>query len=63
MRRFALDGIRHLHIRRDIEAHGRLAAGRDRIQNDGVSYATTPSFNFAAIGVLAILIALYALFW
>lgn len=38
-------------------------AGRDRIQNDGVSYATTPSFNFAAIGVLAILIALYALFW
>ncbi|KRB07565.1 sodium/sugar symporter [Lysobacter sp. Root690] len=38
-------------------------AGRDRIQGDGVSFATSPSFNVAAVGVLAILIALYALFW
>ncbi|QWF17401.1 sodium/sugar symporter [Lysobacter capsici] len=38
-------------------------AGRDRIQGDGVSFATSPSFNIAAVGVLAILIALYALFW
>lgn len=37
--------------------------GRDRIQGDGVSFATSPSFNIAAVGVLAILIALYALFW
>jgi SSS family solute:Na+ symporter len=38
-------------------------AGRDRIQGDGVSFATSPSFNVAAVGVVAILIALYALFW
>ncbi|UJB18872.1 MULTISPECIES: sodium/sugar symporter [Lysobacter] len=41
----------------------RSGAGHDRIQSDGVSYATTPSFNVAAIAVVAILIALYALFW
>ncbi|MGH8079825.1 MAG: sodium/sugar symporter [Lysobacter sp.] len=38
-------------------------AGRDRIQSDGVSFSTSPSFNAAAIAVVAILIALYALFW
>ncbi|ALN65885.1 sodium/glucose cotransporter [Lysobacter antibioticus] len=38
-------------------------AGRDRIHTDGVSYATAPSFNIAAIAVLAILVALYTLFW
>lgn len=41
----------------------RTAAGSDRIRGDGVSYATAPSFNIAAVAVLAILIALYALFW
>ena len=38
-------------------------AGVDRIRHDGVSYATAPSFNLAAIAVLAILVALYAVFW
>lgn len=38
-------------------------AGRDRIATDGVSYETAPSFNIAAVAVLAILVALYALFW
>ena len=36
---------------------------RDRIRTDDVSYATAPSFNVAAISVLAILAALYATFW
>jgi len=37
--------------------------GRDRIRHDGVSYATAPAWNIAALAVLAILIALYAAFW
>jgi solute:Na+ symporter, SSS family len=35
----------------------------DLIRTDDVSYATPPSFNFGALGVIAILIALYAVFW
>lgn len=38
-------------------------AARDRIRHDGVSYATAPAWNVAALGVLAILVALYAAFW
>jgi SSS family solute:Na+ symporter len=38
-------------------------AARDRIRHDGVSYATAPAWNMAALAVLAILIALYAAFW
>ncbi len=38
-------------------------AARDRIRHDGVSYATAPAWNIAALAVLAILIALYAAFW
>lgn len=37
--------------------------GRDRIRHDGVSYATAPAWNVAALAVLAILVALYAAFW
>lgn len=37
--------------------------GRDLIRTDDVGYATPPSFNAGAAGVLAILVALYALFW
>lgn len=35
----------------------------DRIRTDDVSYATSPSFNIASIGVIAITTALYAAFW
>lgn len=38
-------------------------AARDRIRHDGVSYATAPAWNMAALAVLAILIALYVAFW
>lgn len=39
------------------------ANGRDFIRTDDVSYRTTGGFNVAAIGVVAILTALYAVFW
>ena len=39
------------------------AAGRDRISMAGVSYRTTAAFNAAGLGVIAILIALYATWW
>lgn len=38
-------------------------AARNRIDVRGVSYATTTSFNVAALGVVAILVALYATWW
>ena len=37
--------------------------GRDMIRTDDVRYGTPPSFNIGAVGVIAILIALYATFW
>ena len=39
------------------------AAGTDRIRTDDVSYATPASFNLGAVGVIAVLVALYAAFW
>ena len=30
---------------------------------EGVSYKTPPSFNIGAVGVILILIALYATYW
>ena len=30
---------------------------------EGVSYKTTPVFNLAGLGVIVILIALYAIWW
>jgi len=41
----------------------RSRAERDHIETADVSYATAPSFNLAALAVIAILIALYAAFW
>jgi SSS family solute:Na+ symporter len=38
-------------------------AGSDLIRTDDVAYGTTAGFNFGALGVLAILTALYAIFW
>ncbi len=38
-------------------------AGSDLIRTDDVEYATSAGFNVAALGVVAILVALYALFW
>mgnify|MGYP001189169672 CR=1 FL=1 len=37
--------------------------GSDLIRTDDVAFATTAGFNFGALGVLAILTALYAIFW
>ncbi|ADV25934.1 SSS sodium solute transporter superfamily [Pseudoxanthomonas suwonensis 11-1] len=37
--------------------------GSDLIRTDDVSYSTTAGFNFGALGVVAILVALYAIFW
>ena len=37
--------------------------GSDRIETAGVSFATPAGFNFGALGVVAILIALYATYW
>ena len=39
------------------------AAGSDLIRTDDVSYATSTGFNMAALGVVAILTALYTLYW
>ena len=41
----------------------RATAARDRIRTDDVSYRTDASFNVASLGVVAVLIALYAVFW
>jgi len=37
--------------------------GQDLIRTDDVHYATPMSFNIGGAGVIAILIALYTLFW
>lgn len=39
------------------------SAGSDRISTQGVSYATSSSFNVASAAIIAILIALYATWW
>ena len=39
------------------------APARDMIRTDDVEYATTPAFNVGAVAVIAILVALYAVFW
>ena len=39
------------------------APGSDLIRTDDVGYATPASFNVASLGVVAILVALYATFW
>jgi len=41
----------------------RSATASDLIRTDDVSFATPPRFNIAAVGIVAILIALYATFW
>ncbi|KAF1699081.1 sodium transporter [Pseudoxanthomonas jiangsuensis] len=38
-------------------------AGSDLIRTDDVNYGTSAGFNFGALGVVAILAALYTLFW
>ncbi|KAF1693595.1 sodium/sugar symporter [Pseudoxanthomonas koreensis] len=38
-------------------------AGSDLIRTDDVDYSTSAGFNVAALGVVAILVALYAVFW
>ena len=39
------------------------SAARDTIRVDGVDYSTPGGFKIGSIGVIAILVALYALFW
>ena len=39
------------------------ASGRDRVQTSDVSFATSTGFNIAGLGVILILIALYATWW
>ena len=41
----------------------RASADPNRIRTDDVSYATSGTFNVGAVGVIAILVALYAAFW
>jgi SSS family solute:Na+ symporter len=41
----------------------RPAPEKDIIRTDDVDYATSSTFNIGALGVLGILIALYAVFW
>ncbi|MCD9027264.1 sodium/solute symporter [Luteimonas sp. BDR2-5] len=41
----------------------RPAEGKDFIRTDDVRYATSPVFNVGALGVVAIFVALYAIFW
>jgi SSS family solute:Na+ symporter len=38
-------------------------AGSDLIRTDDIDYSTSAGFNFAALGVIAILAALYTVFW
>ena len=38
-------------------------AARNLISTEGLSFATPPSFNIAGLGVIAILVALYASWW
>ena len=38
-------------------------AGSDLIRTDDIDYSTSAGFNVAALGVVAILVALYAVFW
>ena len=38
-------------------------AGTSTIRTDDVSYATSPGFNFAALGIVMILAALYTVWW
>lgn len=42
---------------------GKAAPEKDFIRTNDVSYATSAGFNIASLGVVAILIALYATFW
>jgi SSS family solute:Na+ symporter len=42
---------------------GKAAPEKDFIRTDDVSYATSAGFNIASLGVVAILVALYAVFW
>lgn len=42
---------------------GKLQPEKDFIRTGDVSFATTASFNFAALGVIGVLTALYATFW
>ncbi len=39
------------------------AVGKDFIRTDDVNYKTSGGFNIGAVGVIAILTALYTLFW
>ena len=39
------------------------AEGKDFIRTDDVNYKTSGGFNIGAVGVIAILTALYTLFW
>lgn len=41
----------------------RASSDPNRIRTDDVSYTTSGTFNFGALGVTAVLIALYAAFW
>ena len=42
---------------------GKPSPEKDFIRTDDVGYATSTSFNVASVGVIAILVALYATFW
>ncbi|HBK46396.1 MAG TPA: sodium transporter, partial [Xanthomonadaceae bacterium] len=46
-----------------VALYTRASGDRDRIRTADVSYATTPSFNVAAIAIVAVLAALYVTFW
>ncbi|HEY2659849.1 MAG TPA: sodium transporter, partial [Caulobacteraceae bacterium] len=39
------------------------STGQNRIQTGGVAYGTTAGFNIGALGVVMILVALYASWW
>lgn len=42
---------------------GKASPEKDFIRTDDVAYSTSSSFNIASVGVVAILVALYATFW
>src|SRR5690606_29945698 len=44
-------------------AHPPQREGRDVIRADVIDYPPAAAFNIAALGVVAILVALYAVFW